>query len=434
MSIREAVWESLVWTARILLYPVHFSFRILARLVLIVVAILPLVGLVLLGCLFWQEILDGARSLAAGSLLPNAVRFLIAVGLFVAFLKAMGQLFLIAIRLLGEAMMDALRGDWDPGWEVWPSFEGTWRDYVAEIPRIFLQTLGSACLVALVVLVVGVLAWVAYPLIKPRVVEPIVEPGIVDRYVVLVVDANDDRAKETVKEHFPTGPLFSLTYLKDAQPQVGDGICLEEGHKAWLRVFREAIVDCVKLEMSRSSKGPKQGSTPPYVPTFDVKGFASVAPMQWSDGDGKSSNCEVANRRANAVASFLADEEKYKANWACKEVGADFKLAQKLCTGGETVYERSLDGIDYRVRVHKWSDPTEMEDKKPADDGALPDDRRYRIELLNRAVHITVPENFCRASDSTVSEGGEPASSSETPNEPSTGGTLAGNEDAMGET
>ena len=432
MSIREGVWKSLVWTARVLLYPVHFALRILARLVLIVVAIAPLVGLVLLGYLFWQDILKGAHSLAASAMLPSAVRFLIAVGLFVVILKAMGQLFLMAIRLLGEAMMDALPGDWDPGWEVWSSLEETWGDYVAEIPGTFLRTLGSACLVALVALVVGVLAWVAYPLTKPRVVEPIVQQGIVDRYVVLVVDANDGRAKETVKEHFPTGPLFSLTYLKDAQPQVGDGICLEEGHKAWLRVFREAIVDCVKLERSRSSKGPKQGSTPPYVPTFDVKGFASVAPMQWSDGDGELPNCEVANRRADAVASFLADEEKYRANWACEEVGDDFKLARRLCTGDEKVYERSLDGIDYRVRVLGWSDPKEMEDKKPADDGALPNDRRYRVELLNRAVHIAVPEDFCRVSDSTRRGGGGPAISSELTDEPSTGGTLAGT--ATGET
>ena len=426
------MWKSLVWTARVLLYPVHFAFRILARLVLIVAAIAPLVGLVLLGFLFWQEILKGAHSLAASSMLPSAVRFLIAVGLFVVILKAMGQLFLMAIRLLGEAMMDALPGDWDPGWEVWSSLEETWGDYVAEIPGTFLRTLGSACLVALVALVVGVLAWVAYPLTKTRVVEPIVEQGKVDRYVVLVVDANDGRAKETVKEHFPTGPLFSLTYLKDAQPQVGDGICLEEGHKAWLRVFREAIVDCVKLERSRSSKGPKQGSTPPYVPTFDVKGFASVAPMQSSDHDGAVLNCDVANRRADAVGSFLADEEKYRSKWECDAVGSNFRSARDLCVGPAAVYEGSLEGITYKVRVRKWSDPEQMQGKKPADDGAVPNERRYRVELLNRAVHITVPEKFCQVLDSNAGEDGGAANSSDAPNGAEAGATATGNESALG--
>ena len=423
MSIGEAVWRSLVWTARVLLYPVHFALRILARLLLIVAAIVPLVGLVLLGCLFWEEILNGARSLAEGSPSQSAVTFILAVGLFAAILKVMGKLVLTALQLVGKTMMDALRGEWLPDWEVLSSLEDTWDDYVTEVPGTFLQTFVSACRIALAVLVVGVLVWTAYPLTRPK---------IVDRYVVIVVDGNDGRPIETMKadviEHFPKGPLFSLTYLKDAQPQVGDGVCLEEGHKAWLRVFREAIVECVRIERSRSSKAAK------YVPTFDVKGFASVAPMQWSDGDGSLSNCEVANRRADAVAGFLADEEKFKAKWSCGEVGEDFKLARKLCTGEEKVYERSLDGIDFRVRVRGWSDPEQMEDEKPADDGALPDDRRYRVELLNRAVHITVPESFCGVAESTVSEDGEPASSDRAPVEPSTGGAVAENEDATEQT
>lgn len=433
MSIREAAWESLLWTTRVLLYPVHFALRILARLVLIVAAIVPLVGLAFLGCLFWEEILDGARSLAEGTLLAKIVAFIFFAGLFVVILKGIGQLVLIALQLVGKTMMEALRGEWLPGWKIWPSLKGTWGDYIAKVPRTVLRTIGSACLVALAALAIGVLAWAAYPLVKPKIVEPgAVEPRIVDRYVVVVVDANDDRAKETVIEHFRTRAVFSLTYLKDAQPQVGDGVCLEEGHKAWLRMFREAIVECTKIERSRSPKATKQESTPAkYVPTFDVEGFASVAPMQWSDGDGKLPNCEVANRRADAVASFLADEEKYKEKWACPEVGDDFKLTPKLCTGEEKVYKRSLDGIDYRVRVRGWSDPEQMEDKKPADDGALPDDRRYRVELLNRAVHITVPENFCHAPDSTASQDAKSASSSETPIEPSTGGTVARTEDAM---
>lgn len=196
-----------------------------------------------------------------------------------------------------------------------------------------------------------------------------------------------------------------------------------------MRVFRDAIVECVKLERVRPTTSFSE-----KVPTFDVVGFASVSPMQSNDGTGRLSNCEVANRRADAVASFLTDEEKYKEKWACPEVGNNFKLAPKLCTGEEKVYERSLGGIEYRVRVRGWSDPEQMEDKKPADDGALPDDRRYRVELLNRAVHITVPENFCRALDSTVPGDGEAASSDETPVDPDAGGTVAGNEDAVGQT
>ena len=76
--------------------------------------------------------------------------------------------------------------------------------------------------------------------------------------------------------------------------------------------------------------------------------------------------------------------------------------------------------------------PKRREDRKPADDGALPNNRRYRVELLNRAVHIAVPEDFCRVPDSTSPGGGEPAISNKLTNESSTVGTLAGT--ATGET
>lgn len=396
MSIGEFVWTSLVWVVRILLYPVHFAFRILARLVLIVSAIAPIVGLVVLGWLFWQEILDSARRLAENTLLLGVVALLVAVGLFVVILKAMSQFVLAALDAIWEATMEALGGDWHPGWEVGTSFVDTWHEYVTEVPSTFLQTFVSACLLALVALAIGVLVWAAYPLTKQK---------MVDRYVV-VVDANDGRAEEPVKKeikaHFRTRTVFSLTYLNDAQPQKGIGVCLEDGHKAWLRMFREAIMECVQLERSRTSEAA-EGATRADVPTFKVVGFASIAPTQSSNHDAGELNCDVANRRADAVGSFLADEGKYKSKWDCETVRSDFKSARKLCVGEPAVGEPEVyDGGTHKVRVHKWSDPERMQGGRPADDGALPNDRRYRVELLNRAVHITVPEGFCQAPDSTT--------------------------------
>ena len=35
---------------------------------------------------------------------------------------------------------------------------------------------------------------------------------------------------------------------------------------------------------------------------------------------------------------------------------------------------------------------------KPADDGTMPDGRRFDVEILNRVVHIEVPKSFCRPS------------------------------------
>lgn len=420
------MWKSLVWTARVLLYPVHFAFRILARLVLIAAAIAPVVGLVLLVWLFWRDLLEWTRFFVDGTLLPAAVAFLVAAGLFSVILKAMGQLVLLAFKLVGETMMDALRGDWHPGWEVFPSLADTWHDYAAEAPSIFLRTFWSACLVALILLAVGVLAWAAYPLTKPK---------MIDRYIV-VVDPNEDRPDETVKEeikyHLSTRTVFSLTYINDAQPRQGEGICLEDEHKEWLRMFRDAIVECVQLERSRTSEATEQEPTQRHKPTFDVVGFASIAPMQSGDHDGAVLNCEVANRRADAVGSFLADEGKYKDKWNCGTIGKDFTLARNLCTGPAKVYEGSLEGVAYKVRVRKWSDPEQMQGKKPADDGAVPNERRYRVELLNRAVHITVPENFCQVLDSNAGEDGGAANSSDAPNGAEAGATSTGNESALG--
>lgn len=302
----------------------------------------------------------------------------------------------------------------------------TWHEYIVEVPGTVFRTFWSACLVALIVFGIGVLAWAAYPLTKPK---------MVDRYIV-VVDANEDRRGKTVKEeikyHLSTRTVFSLTYLNDAQPQKGDGICLEEGHKEWLRMFKEAIVECIQLERSRTAEAAKQGATSKgRVPTFNVVGFASVAPMQSSDHDGAVLNCDVANRRADAVGSFLADEKKYRSKWKCDAVGSNFRSARDLCVGPAAVYEGSLEGITYRVRVRKWSDPEQMQGKKPADDGAVPNERRYRVELLNRAVHITVPKNFCQVLDSTAEEDSEAVNSSEAP--PGVEAGSARNQSALGD-
>ena len=72
MSIKEAVWLSLVRAAQILLYPVHFAIRVLARLLLIVAAIAPVVGLIVLTWWFWRELLDWTRFLVEGTLLAAA--------------------------------------------------------------------------------------------------------------------------------------------------------------------------------------------------------------------------------------------------------------------------------------------------------------------------------------------------------------------------
>ena len=138
-------------------------------------------------------------------------------------------------------------------------------------------------------------------------------------------------------------------------------------------------------------------------PTFEVTAFASVAPVRAlgtvDEASSDKLNCEIANRRAHAVGAFLAHDnsEEYAHLWRCPDIGEDYSSAKQLCAGSE---DKSYAGIVGRrpinVRVVQWVDHKDMDDSKPADDGRFPDERRFPVEILNRAVHIRVPENFCR--------------------------------------
>lgn len=57
------------------------------------------------------------------------------------------------------------------------------------------------------------------------------------------------------------------------------------------------------------------------------------------------------------------------------------------------------------LHVRQWQSPADMEGKKPADNGALPDDRRFGAEFFNRSVHITARRDFCRPRESEKPEG-----------------------------
>ena len=237
------------------------------------------------------------------------------------------------------------------------------------------------------------LAVVAYPLIDP-------EPKTVDRYVAVVGvgDAGTEVEKE-IKVYMRAGAVFSLAHLKNAHPKSGEGICLDESQQKWLGAFRAAIAECVALEKESGLSGGAG-------PTFEVEAFASAAPVR-SDGDigedaSATLNCEIANRRADAVGAFLAhgDDKKYVNRWRCPDVGENFQAAQNLCGGVEGEPLVYGEGGAFKVRVTQWLDSGQMQGSKPADDGALPDERRFRVEMFNRSVHIRVPEDFCRVRDS----------------------------------
>lgn len=303
----------------------------------------------------------------------------------------------------------------------------TWHDNIGKIPRNLALTARRAAQVTAAVVVGTFVVGVTIPFVLR-------DPEVVDRYV-WVVNADAEAGTKplapgaeppaeaeppgantphepstTLKAHLQNGTVFSLTHLKDAQPQTGDGICLNELQQAWLREFRNAIADCVEAESANESALE--------VPRFDVRAFASVAPVKSSGVSSADLNCEIANRRADAVGAFLANETRYKSKWDRAMVAADFNATESHCAGSASGgqfedYSGVHRGAKFEVHVRKWRNPSEMEGRKPADDGALPDVRRYGAEMFNRSVHITVPRGFCRPSQSKRPEG-----------QPSTGDTT----------
>ena len=463
MSISEIVRMFCIWVARIALYLPLLALRVFARLLLLVVTALPILvpALALLALFQWLPDADFDRLFGEHRQFMQTITSLMGAGLFVPILKALGKYARSNFLSLVKMARDVLQGPWHPGWEVGKSFVITWRDNIAKIPGNTGRAFVSASGLTLALLGAVLLTVVAYPLVEP-------ELKTVDRYVVVVGLENDDNGAgsggegagsggegagsggegagsggegagsggegagsggegaangddgvgnggddeltESLKAYMRTGTVFSLSHLRDAQmksgKQPGKGICLDKSQQEWLRAFRIAILECVKSKESGSA------------PTFEVEAFASVAPVRL-DGDIDESasatlNCEIANRRADAVGAFLAygdlsgeGKNEHVEKWSCPQVAEDFRTAKNLCHGvhGERLrYPRDGEQGAFEVLVTQWTDPEQMHGGKPADDGALPDERRSSVEILNRSVHIRVPEDFCRVRDEDAAE------------------------------
>ena len=290
---------------------------------------------------------------------------------------------------LGKAPVEVVRKGWSRGSAREGPRLGPWRESMVEIAN----TTGKAFVRALRfagALLIGVfLIATAYPLFARPV-------QTVDRYVT-VVDAKDtDTAtRQEIRLYMRTSAVFSLAHVEDADPKTGEGICLGVPQQEWLKEFRAAIANCMEEEGKSTSEGSETDDV-----TFEVTGYASIAPMHVGGDTSKSAklNCKVANWRAAAVGAFLADPnaEEHKKRWSCKHVRNDFNNEPIECgklTNGP--YEGTdPQGNRFLVDVHQWPTPDQMAEGKPADDGT-PNERRFDVEILNRVVHIEVPEDFC---------------------------------------
>lgn len=420
-SIRDELATFFVSAVRIVLYLPLLALRVSARLLLLAATVLPVAVPALAGgFLFWksEDLTDLVNQIFVGDhLLAKGMAYFVTIGLFVGFLKSVIKMFWGAVRDLLAPVLNILRSGWVPEAVVLASIATTWRDNIARIPGNFALTVRAAALATAAVVAGTILVTASIPFLPSNKVE------YVNRYVWVpgTVGTATKDTQYDIKEHLRNDTIFSLIHLKDAQPTSGVGICLDESQRMWLREFRSAVVECAQSEHSQG----------PDAPLLEVKAFASAAPVKSEGVSTTALNCEIANRRAEAVGAFLAyagvdeQEDAHRKSWECAGVGEDFQAAKNHCAANpdddrEFHYLGSRDAGEnpiFTVRIHRWENPANLQDGKPADDGVFPGNRRYGAELFNRSVHITVPRGFCRPSAKSSDgrpDGREQAASADT--------------------
>ena len=405
VTVRESMRRFFKKTWRAVRYLCLFVWSILCHILLLTLTIAPLAlpALALFVLYVYWETVEGyigsffeeEKRLAA-----QALSLLIGAGVLTWVITTLGKCALNQLREIGRAVGDVWSKGWSLGGKSLEKLEASWRDYIDTVPCDAWKAFKRAHLLT-ISLMLCVLLVVMYPILDPK---PPPQPAQtvhstqnVYRYVAMF-DARDTSQGTTdvIIQYLTPGTIFALVHKNDAQPKSGNGVCLDEPQREWLDVFRRAIETCVAQREYA------------VAPTFEVTGYASIAPMHVGGDIRKSEklNCKVANWRAAAVGAYLAnpDNAENKKWWCCDDVEQDFNKTLPNECGDFAFTKKPLDGTEdddgkpmFHVEVRKWSDPGQMIGSKPVDDGAVPNPRRFDVELLNRVVHIKVPEDFCRA-------------------------------------
>lgn len=416
--------QACVWLGRRMAYPFHALFRVGSRLLVLAATVAPILLPALLASVVWI-IRDVSVWLVINRFLANAAgnatllqfaTFFASLGIAGTLLKNFGSAALGEIKTLWNLMLERAKGNWFPSLDVVDSIETTWREYTVSIPRTLCDSLSSFTklmfILIAVVLVVGA-TWLGQ---KRATSESTASPKSKDVHHVVVTPAHGMKS-DTLRVYLRQNSVFSLMHMDNAKlstPNSGLGICLDSWQIEWLDGFKAAMNKCMeKTDWEDLNCG--NGEKP--CPVLKVTGFASVAPEQGgtsnsSDQDsGKTFNCKVANLRARAVGAYLADDGD-KSHWECPVKDAHFNGADNSsvehCTGADQHLSMtrkevgSSESHSIGIVVEQWASECQMRRGKPANDGAVPDPRRYRVEVLNRAVHIQVLQDFCSVRESAT--------------------------------
>lgn len=393
----------------------------LVRLVHLIAAIFPL--LVLAGATFvviaWIAPCIGEALSAAGHYVAEVfgsvdqaqlVGLLGSVGIFGWALKTLGKAAWDELLKIFGLSGKALDGKWWPPFKIIESLTVAWDQFrvMPTPPGLFHESFQSSAKLALVTLATIPILLVLIPRDK--------ELPLNERMHVVVTDVSEAFAS---KIYLREGAVFSLLHSKNAKmspPDSGQGVCLEGATLDWLIQFKAAVKQC----MMESEQDPECEEAGKPCPVLEVVGYASIAPERadklakelcQAAPAGKTFNCKVANLRALAVGKFLAAENDGDSNkWLCPDDdqeaywratvcppedcpdgdGPDPSYAHRTMTIRTNDPKKSID-----IRVRQWASEEDMQSGKPAADGEMPDQRRYRVEVLNRAVHINVLKDFC---------------------------------------
>ena len=376
-------------------------FRVVSRLCLLVATVAPILlfaGLLAYAVTQRNDLVEAVYSWFADTIggreLAQFAAFFVPLGIAGTLLGMFGRVIWGNVKALCQSTWSVVKGSWIPDCES-DDFKETWDMCVVPIPGEFFKSFFSVWrLLAFLFAVAAVFGAVWLGQQKPE-----------DKRHVIVV--THQVKPETLRTYLGVGSVFSLMHLDDAKfsrPNSGLGVCLDGAKKEWLEAFKDAMQKCM-LEASEEDLACEPGESP--CPVLKVTGYASIAPEQ---GDvptpcglqqEKTFNCKVANLRARAVGAFLADGDKK--HWQCpdKELfDGTSDCPAEHCKGESTPLQMTVDLKNGKTRtigvtVEQWARETQMRDGKPANDGEDPKNRRYRVEVLNRSVHIEVMRDFC---------------------------------------
>lgn len=404
MGIWNKVVAWLIFVIQLLLYPIHFLFRVLARSLLIVLTTgfvpLLLFAVALIWAVAWKWLQTGTlKELGGIAETIGLITLLSGMGLLANFLKQKGETIKESLwDIFGIAKSVVVNGAWIPGLDVEESLTRT-RDENFSLIRPSVKEMSVASWqffkASFLFLTVSMFAYLPIKDIKDW--QDRIEDKVEQLSPATVTDTVTDTA-EDVQCLFEKNKTFVLAHVEDADVKSRAGICLDAGRQEWLAEFKKAIEHC-------ADSGPR--------PELEVRAFSSTAPMalggRFTPQGSALANCEAANQRAEAVVEFLLGRPRDR--WACGSGGrvavgsfenGGGQLCQRSDSAGKVVEEftyGAADGLIFDLSYKPWGSHAAMTAEKPADNGVLNGPRRYHAEFLNRAVYVTLKNDVCKKTE-----------------------------------